>query len=174
MESYLRSLIATLCIYGAKEMNWNTLNFGKHKGKSLPQVLFTDPDWFFWAVENNVFDSRPLFKTQAQDLYRKARCIKVPQKEDERLVAEYWIHRPTGKFSHFDLVPENLPKHKGASPTFRSKSIDMSVPRNIAKYDKTGCKSLLLSLKHYLFGNKSTKMTRERCEQFFEDSTNFD
>lgn len=155
-------------------MSWNTLNFGKYKGRSLPQILFSDPDWFFWAVENNVFENRPTFRSEAKELYKKARKIKVPQKGPERLVVEYWIHRPSEKFSHFEIVPESRPTHEGASPTFRSASIDMSVPRNIAKYDKTGCKSLLDSIKLYLFDSKSARMTRERCEKFFEDSSNFD
>jgi len=30
-------------------MAWSTLPFGKHKGKTLPQIVFADPDWFFWA-----------------------------------------------------------------------------------------------------------------------------
>ena len=36
-------------------MNWATVNFGKHAGKTLPQIIFDDPDWFFWAYENNAF-----------------------------------------------------------------------------------------------------------------------
>jgi hypothetical protein len=36
-------------------MAWSTLNFGKHAGKTLPQIVFADPDWFFWAIETNVF-----------------------------------------------------------------------------------------------------------------------
>jgi len=36
-------------------MAWSILPFGKHKGKTLPQIVFTDPDWFFWAMEENVF-----------------------------------------------------------------------------------------------------------------------
>jgi len=36
-------------------MTWPNLSFGKHIGKSLPQIVLSDPDWFFWAVEENIF-----------------------------------------------------------------------------------------------------------------------
>jgi hypothetical protein len=26
---------------------WSIINFSKHKGKSLPEVILHDPDWFF-------------------------------------------------------------------------------------------------------------------------------
>jgi hypothetical protein len=29
---------------------WSKLYFGKHVGKSLPQILFYDPDYFFWGI----------------------------------------------------------------------------------------------------------------------------
>jgi hypothetical protein len=34
---------------------WIPLWFGKHKGKTLPQVVFADPDYFFWAIEKRKF-----------------------------------------------------------------------------------------------------------------------
>jgi hypothetical protein len=39
-------------------MRWTTLNFGTHEGKSLPQIVISDPDWFFWAVARGVFTGR--------------------------------------------------------------------------------------------------------------------
>lgn len=34
-------------------MKWNKVNFGANKkvqNKTLPQVMFIDPDWFFFSV----------------------------------------------------------------------------------------------------------------------------
>ena len=154
-------------------MSWTELDFGKHRGLTLPQVLFKDPDWFFWAVSNDAFRARARLKSEALDLNEKARQIKVPQFGRDALVVEYWIHSPTRKFSHFDLVPESRPHHVGSSSTHRSNVIDMSYPRCIAPYDKLGCKSMLSSLKHYLFGSKSARMTKQRCEDFFDEPQNF-
>ena len=154
-------------------MTWTDLNFGKHSGKSLSQVLFMDPDWFFWAIENDVFSNRPALDAEAELLSRHARHIVPPRGRFDDHEVEYLVHHPTNKFSHFDIVPRDLPLHKGSSPAFRSSAIDMSVPRRIAKYDKTGCKSLVSSLKFYFFGSKSARITKARAEAFFSDSTNF-
>ena len=35
-------------------MIWTTLNFSRHVGKTLPQILFSDPDWFFWAMDKQL------------------------------------------------------------------------------------------------------------------------
>lgn len=153
-------------------MPWTTLSFGKHEGKSLPQVLFADPDWFFWAVENKALKSAQL-QAEAAQLWHKATHIKVPQSPGQKMMAEHFIHRPTGKYSHFEVVPEDRQPHAGASATIRQDVLDLRVPRLIAKYDKTGNKSFISSLKHHYFGSKSARMTKERCEAFFDNPDNF-
>ncbi|MCU4119809.1 hypothetical protein [Variovorax sp. N23] len=154
-------------------MAWTEISFGKHAGKSLPQILFTDPDWFFWAVETGVFSKRPALAIEAAQLDSRARHIKPPSKNLTNPIVEYLIHRPTMKFSHFNIVEREQELHIGGSPAFRSNVIDMSVPRRIAQYDKTGCKSLISSLKLHIFGSKSARITRERAEAFFSDVSNF-
>ncbi len=154
-------------------MPWSTVHFGKHKGKTLPQIICSDPDWFFWAMDDNVFDNKGRLLQEAEDLFHKATHIRIPENTDGKLEVEYLVHQPTGKFSHFDLVPSTRPVHKGSSPAFRLPVIDMSVPRQIADYDKLGCRHLLSSFKFHLFGSESARLTKKRCEEFFDDSENF-
>jgi len=154
-------------------MSWTELNFGKHAGKSLPQILFADPDWFFWAVDKNVFATRPVLSREAAILSTRARNIRIPGPDAGTRTVEYIVHPPTGKFSHFAIVPRDREPHDGSSPAFRLNVIDMSVPRRIAEYDKLGCRSLVSSLKFYVFGSKSARVTRERAEAFFSNAANF-
>ena len=155
-------------------MTWSLLNSGKYKGKSLPQVIFLDPDWFFWAMENNFFEGKGMLSGESQKLYQKSISIRIPQKGAERLVAEYAIHKPTGEFGQMNIVPESRPEHRGSTQTFRKRVIDLSVPRKISTYDKFGNKNMISQTKKILFGNRSFKMTKKRCEEFFEDDDNFD
>jgi hypothetical protein len=164
-------------------MAWSTVNFGKYrgKGKTLPQIIFDDPDWFFWAIENNAFRGRGSLEEEASRIDSRARAIRIPKYicispdySGEKLVAEYIIHRPTGKFANVEIVPANRPEHEGSSPTFRKSVIDLSVARQIAQYDKRGCKTLISSAKKVLFGNRFARMTKDRCEDFFDDPANFD
>jgi len=152
-------------------MRWTPLNFGRHEGKTLPQVLFVDPDWFFWAYENGILTK--VLPEESEEIYEKARSIRVPQSGGEKKVVEYVIHKPTGKFGTIELIPESRPHHQGSSPTFRSNVIDLSIPRQIASYDKFGGKVLISVLKLILFGNGKYNMTKRRCEEFFENDENF-
>ena len=36
-------------------MTFTPLNFGKHQNKTLPQIVFSDLDYFIWAVNENIF-----------------------------------------------------------------------------------------------------------------------
>ena len=59
---------------------WSIIKFGKHKGKSLPEVILHDPDWFFWAVDAHCFRKYPDLRAEVRDLSYKARNIKIPKK----------------------------------------------------------------------------------------------
>jgi len=157
-------------------MAWSPLRFSKkHKGKTLPQVLFNDPDWFFWAYEDEKLfnDSPPVLRREADMLYAKARSIRIPQAGSEPRLVEYAFYPGTQKFCGFEIVEENRPSHEGSTATHRSRHIDMSIPRRQADYDKLGCKILVDELKHLFFGDSGTRMTKQRCEAFFDDAANF-
>ena len=66
------------------------LNFGKHEGKSLPEVLLHEPDWFFWAIENHVLEKHG-FAAEASDLNFKARNIKIPKPDTEHWRVNYLL-----------------------------------------------------------------------------------
>ena len=155
-------------------MVWTKLSSGKHVGRTLPQVLLRDPDWFFWAVETRIFDKHPRLAKEAELLNVRARTIKIPKTKYPDSVVEYYIHPPTRKFSHFEIVQRNQELHHGSTPAFRSNTINMSVPHRIAAYDKLGSKNLLSSLKFYLFGSQSARLTRKLAETFFAEDSNFE
>ena len=31
-------------------MRWSAVPFGKYKGKTFPEIIVRDPDWFFWIL----------------------------------------------------------------------------------------------------------------------------
>lgn len=154
-------------------MPWSTLTFGKHEGKTLPQVVFTDPDWFFWACEEGVFAGRIGLQDEAAEIKRKATSIKIPQSGPEQLIAEYGIHPGVGRFCNVEVVPQSRPHHEGSTVTTRSPVFDMSFPRRIAHYDKMGYRMFVSSLKFHLFGDENCRMTKKRCEDFFDNDSNF-
>jgi hypothetical protein len=49
---------------------WTALNFGKHSGGSLPEIIVFDADWFFWAASNSIFQGR--LSREAKQLVQNA------------------------------------------------------------------------------------------------------
>lgn len=150
-------------------MSWTILGFGKHKGKTLPQILFNDPDWFYWAYENDVLKGK-IPHCEVQGIYRKSRSIKIPQKDYH---AEFVFDGIRGVFADMKLVPSDRPKHVGTSQTKRLDRIDMALIRFAKEYDKLGYNLLIPILKKILFGDSKLRMTKKRAEDFFNDSSNF-
>jgi len=80
------------------------VHFGKHKGKTLPQIVLTDPDWFFWAVEQGIFNRSAQLKGEASDVRRKARRIKGRGAKGSKARVEYVIHPHVGKLADVSVV----------------------------------------------------------------------
>ncbi len=148
-------------------MDWTTINFGKYEGKTLPQVIFDDPDWFFWAYGTNAFKGG--LAQEAREVYRRARSIRIPEQDGQKMLIEYRVDPSTGKFATMFLIPEGpVFERQTVSPV-----IDFCVPRSLAPYDKLGNKNFVLALKAILFGNHSRRLSKQAREDFFSNDRNF-
>jgi len=156
-------------------MAWTVVNFGKYKGKgkTLPQIVFADPDWFFWAVENDAFAGKGSLAAEAKLIAARARTIRIPGEPVGQSKVRYYVHPPTEKLGNIEVVPASRGPHHGSSPTRDSPYFDMSMPRKIAPYDKTGGKFMIGAVKHHVFGNAKTRLTKDLCEGFFNEPSNF-
>jgi len=151
-------------------VSWTPLWFGKHKGKTLPQTLFSDPNWFFWAIEEKVFYDKVVITDEARELDRKVRNIRIPSDEGEDIVVEYYFHKPTSKFQDMRHAPRN---REDRNYTIRRNVIDLSIPRKISPYDKQGYRGLLRNVKFHIFGSSRYQMTKARRESFFDNDNKF-
>ena len=73
--------------------------FGKYKGKTLPEIIVIDLDWFYWALPK-LYGK---IAEEAQDLARKARAIKIPNPDRKKLEVEYRYERDD-RFRGFAFV----------------------------------------------------------------------
>jgi hypothetical protein len=146
-------------------MTWTILSFGRHAGKSLPQVILSDPDWFFWMLPK--FYGR--LAVEAKDLARKATAIKVPYAGERRRDVVYHFEEG-GKFIGFTLVDAN--KSIYDKWCTRRPYLDLSWVSRHKRYAKGGCRELIRDFRRYYFG-ENTRLTKERCEAFFSDEDNF-
>jgi hypothetical protein len=157
----------------SKALRWNNMGFGKYPGKTLPQLLLNDPDYFFWAIENHVFINKPHLKEQAEILDRRARSVKIPVNENNKLQVEHIISPVNYSYARFDIEPSSKPVHRGGSPAYRSKYVDFSAPKQFRGYDKAGYKLFISSFKQHILKNRNARLTKKVCEEFFSNPGNF-
>jgi hypothetical protein len=69
-------------------MDWTTIRFGKYRGKSLPEIIFDDADYFFFLYENKFFHYD--LAKEAEVSYRRARSIKVPSRNGKKMFVKYF------------------------------------------------------------------------------------
>jgi hypothetical protein len=150
-------------------MRWTTLNFGKHTGKTLPEIILSDADWVFWAVNKGVFKGR--LANEAEELVQKARAIKIPKRRPKRWQVEY-SYDDTGAFCGFRFVKADIPWPCGFHSIRRLPYLDLACIRRGKEYDKRGCRNLLRDFRCHYFGD-NTRLTKRRCEQFFSNKDNF-
>jgi len=151
---------------------WSEITFGKHEGKTLPQVAFSDPGYIYWAAAKSSFGSSRL-AWELADVAKKGKRIKIPDNDlmDKRVY--YYIDRTSGKVANVEVVGADHGPHVGSSGTRQTSYFDISVPRKLAPYDKTGGKFVIGAIKHHVFGNSRAQLTKAKCEAFFDDVTNF-
>lgn len=146
-----------------------TLNFGRYAGTSLHQVVFRDPDWFFWAVESGALARREC-GMWAEELAYRAQRIRIPDRGTQvRWAAEY--SERGRRLVHVAVVPADEPC---GHDSHRLPWLDLGFARRICEgMDKTGSELIVRAVKLAWYGNESERMDREKAEAFFRDESHF-
>jgi hypothetical protein len=145
-------------------MIWTTLSFGKHLGKTLPQIILDDPDWFFWILPTLY----GRMKVEADDLARKASKIKVPRRNPRKWCVEFrYAHG--NRFCGFDIVRAD--SFMDPRWSVRLPYLDLRLLRSHKVYDKKGYKNMIRDFRRLYFDGRN--FTKKRCEGFFGNDDNF-
>jgi len=165
-------------------MKWTILNFGKYKGKTLPQIIFTDADWFFWAYEKGIFNNKPIPKIEYETIFKRAIRIKPPL----NYYVKHFLHDDNTSYG-FSFIKIKVAEeeyseyigggyydkdYKNLDSTYFTilKYINLSFPRNHKEYDKRGCKEFIDDLKIKVLNIK--RVTKQKVENFFSNENNFE
>jgi hypothetical protein len=95
-------------------MRWSVVPFGRYRGKSLPEIIVLDLDWFFWVLPKLY----GRLETEARDLARKLRAIKIRKRHRRKFEVEYRYEFDSGsvfggRFCSFAFVKGRLGRHNG-------------------------------------------------------------
>jgi|SRR5579862_3855006 len=150
---------------------WSSINFGKFYGlgKTLPEIVLSDPDWFFHMHEQAGFMGK--LAREAEQIAGRARQIRIPGKSPKDFKLQYYRSPDTGKFWYIEIVRPDEPCPI-EQPFDRRDFLDLSYPR-LRRYDKRGGKRIIRELKILVFGNEHMRLTKAVCERFFNNPRNF-
>jgi hypothetical protein len=144
---------------------WTKLNFGKHAGKTLPQVVLSDPNWFFWAVKKGIFAGS--LADQAVILANRSTHITIPKPKPNDWEVEYRRERD-GRFLGFSFVDAKKASYGCVS---RSQYLDLSQARSGSYHDIRDCRRMIRDVRTLYFAGHN--LTKKRCEQFFDKKRHF-
>jgi len=145
-------------------MGWTVVPFGKYEGKTLPEIIVRDLDWFFWMAPK--FYGR--LAKEAQDLKRKVRAIKIPNRRRKKLEVEY-RYEMDGAFCGFAFVDATSWRYSRWSIRLPYLDLSRALRR---KYDKRAGRIVISDFRNHYFG-RHKRLTKERCEEFFSNDRNF-
>jgi hypothetical protein len=144
---------------------WTKLHFGKHAGRTLPQVILSDPNWFFWAVSKDVLVGQ--LGIEAEALERRARNIRIPKPKPKEWEIEYRFDHDL-RFLGFGFVKANCIFHAAYSSYLPH--LDLAYVRRGHIHDIRDCRQLISDVRRLYF--QGLNLTKKRCESFFDDERN--
>jgi hypothetical protein len=148
-------------------MTWTRVPIGDYRGLTLPQIMLTDPDWAFWAFDEDVFYGR--LGLEAAEIDDKARRIRIRKRRPQRWLVDY-RYEDTGGFLGFAFVKARNMPYLGHGHV-QLECLDLSRVRANRVYDKRGSRKLIRDFRHYYCDDGN--LTKRRCGQFFADDDNF-
>jgi hypothetical protein len=146
-------------------MCWTVVPFGKYQGKTLPEIIVRDLDWFFWVVPK-LYGK---LADEGEELARKARAINIPIPRRKHLEVEY-RYEEGNRFCGFGFVEANSAQYSRWAT--RLPYLDLSWPVRRRKYDKRAGRIMIRDFRNHYFG-EHRRVTKERCEKFFSNDRNF-
>jgi hypothetical protein len=158
----VRKLLATK---GITAMQWTVVSFGRYAGKTLPEILITDPDWFCYMLSKLYGRLRE----EADELHLRVRGIRIPKLKPSKFEIEY-RYDPEGRFEGFSIVRAGSPQHSKFAE--RLPYLDLLKVIGRKQYDKRSGKKVIRDFRTNYFGDDK-RLTKHTCERFFDNDRNF-
>jgi hypothetical protein len=153
-------------------INWTTIRFGRFKdaGMSPPQVLLSDPDYFYWALRGGAFKGRQAY--QAAFLSIRASQIRPPRPNSSEFQFAILLDESCS-LSEIRLVRKSEPISTSLIVLRRSALLDLSIVKLFPSAQKVSGEKIVAFLKKEFFADSFGELDRRSCEAFFEDDSHF-
>lgn len=128
------------------------------------KISITSPSW------STALDIAQVREEQAHYVYERSCNIRIPNNPNGTKVVRYTCNM-YGVANDFSVTRASDNLNNSA---LTDHTIDLSFPHLTGPVDVRAIRPFIRSLKFYLFGGEKARLTRRRCERFFEDDDNFD
>lgn len=151
-----------------------TIGFGRYETLTLAQVVLRDPQYFFWAHDRGHFNRCPCLQRMADLIAYRATRIRVLALGGLERAVGYRRRGPSGRLKGIRVcLPTAALYEQTEEWDYWSSAIDLSVAFRFGHYDKIGGRRLVKAVKEFAMGNRDIRLTRARCEAFFNEAANF-
>jgi hypothetical protein len=166
MSDKRRSNLNSKTFKSAKPYHWLPVPFGKHIGKTLPELLINDPSYFFWALAKGIFLGK--LSHQAQIVAARARHVLPPISEpnDHQYAMRFNERGKLESVAIMKMAPD-------LGDVLPLRHFDFSVFCLLGRREAKTKVKILNWLKGELFGREGP-ISQEACEAFLSDDDNFD
>jgi hypothetical protein len=151
-----------------------TVDFGKHKDRTLEWLFFNDPGYVWWMIEEGADKYlKEAARARFEQLVRRAKHLAVSGKCRH-------CYRPISRMSLMEYSGGGLARvdffcdkceHSGSALYVLAKPA-FYTPDLFKSYDKFGGRSLVHAIKCAYYG-KNVRMTQKKMEEFFDEPSNF-
>ena len=150
-------------------MEWTKVPHKKHRGKTLPEIAFHDPYYLMWLITE-----AELHGPLVLEAYKmKRRVSRIILKGRKRRSYEFaWDIDPRG-FRGVCVAPPVPPKDRQPRDGVRTKFLDLGMLKTHGRFAKADYELFRAQIFEILFGDPNRKMTKKRCEGFFNNRRNF-
>jgi hypothetical protein len=154
-------------------MQWTTF---KHQPygppMTLPLLVLSRPGTFFHEYEYCWFDWEPI-STEAHEIAHKSKYIKLFDQNNKRQRVEYFISTKNRSDGAIQVTPRNEFLFKNRKDIICKDYLDLSMSTELANDNYWDSKIMKQAIKEYIFHDQDIKLTREICDEFFDDEDNF-
>jgi hypothetical protein len=152
------------------EFTWRRFNFKKHRAVTMPELIFKDPEYFYWLAKRP--DLVGHLEHQLNIVADRAAHIFPPDKAPDQFEFAIRLNRSGGlkKIS----VKRNLrPNSRQGTDLIRLKHLDLGIIDHFDNRQESGA-ILIAFLKASFFDDPDADLRARQCEAFFEEDAYFD
>ena len=152
-----------------KIKRWTPIDFGKYEGLTIPELIFLDASYFYWALTSNLFKN--MLQLEAVVVESRLRHIKVPKAV--AVPSVFVIRLKNDVFEDFAIVEKSIASRKKSNNVRITSCLDFSLVSRPDHATDRARQVMIDKIKYHFFEKDSDRLKPRDYEQFLGDPDKF-